>query len=368
MSAITNALLAVIEWLYTIIRNHGWSIVVFTILIRLVLMPLDIQSRKGMRKMAKIQPQLNALQKKYANDRAKLQQKQSELMRKEHYSPLSGCLPLLIQMPILFAMFGAMRNIANERLVEQAFAFLQGKTPEMEGWLWVKNIFMPDSLFASAAPNVQALQVIPHAVWQDVFGRLSQANQQLILQNITQQLSAQNIQTQLQTLGGILDFSTDAAFKANLPLMMKALEGSVENGIRLGGMEAYLAMVKPLPGWANMNFFLFTVTVYQHFNGLLILPVAAGLSQLVMTKLNPQMSGQAQPAAGSAQQPGMGNFMKYFFPLFSVYICLSSNAGFALYWVTSNLVASGMNYFISLYFDRKEQQASDVIHQEGTVE
>ena len=83
MSAITNALLAVIEWIYTIVRNHGWSIVIFTVLIRLVLVPLDVQSRKGMRKMQKIQPQLNALQKKYANDRAKLQQKQSELMRKE---------------------------------------------------------------------------------------------------------------------------------------------------------------------------------------------------------------------------------------------------------------------------------------------
>lgn len=353
MSAITNALLAVIEWIYTIVRNHGWSIVIFTVLIRLVLVPLDVQSRKGMRKMQKIQPQLNALQKKYANDRAKLQQKQSELMRKERYSPLSGCLPLLIQMPILFAMFGAMRAVANEKTVEQVFTFLQGETPAYESWLWVKNIFMADSLFASVAPDPRTIQMITNDVWQKVFTALSPAQAELIVQNIQQKVPE---------FAGVLDFSTGDALKATLPSILTAMQA----------MPAYMAQIQPLPGWANINFFLFSVTVYQQFNGLLILPVAAGLSQLVMTKVNPQMSGQAQPPAAAsgasgAQAPGMGNFMKYFFPLFSVYICLTSNAGFALYWVTSNLIATGMTFLINMYFDRKEQQAQGVIHQEGTI-
>ena len=113
MGAITNALRAVLDWIYSIVANYGWSIVIFTVLIKVVLMPLDIKNRKGMRKMAQIQPELNKLQKKYANDKQKLQQKQQELMRKERYSPLSGCLPMLVQMPILFAMFGAMRALAS---------------------------------------------------------------------------------------------------------------------------------------------------------------------------------------------------------------------------------------------------------------
>ncbi len=352
MASITNALLAVIEWIYTIVHNHGWSIVIFTILVRLVLVPLDVQSRKGMRKMAKIQPQLNALQKKYANDRAKLQQKQSELMRKERYSPLSGCLPMLIQMPILFAMFGAMRNVANDRVVEQVFTFLQGETPVYESWLWVKNIFMPDSLFASIAPDPNTIQVIGNDVWQKAYAALSQGQIALIIENI---------QAQVPTFAGMLDFSTADSLKAVLPDILTAMRA----------MPVYVAQIQPLPGWANINFFLFSITVYQNFNGLLILPVAAGLSQLLMTKINPQMSGQTQaPAttgASGAQTPGMGNFMKYFFPLFSVYICLTSNAGFALYWVTSNLVATGMTFLINRYFDRKELQASGEIHQEGIV-
>ena len=346
MSAITNALTGVIQWIYSLIHNHGWSIVIFTLLIRAVLMPLDISSRKGMRKMSKIQPQLNALQKKYANDKAKLQQKQSELMRKERYNPLSGCLPLLIQMPILFAMFGAMRVIANEQVVHQVFTFLKGGVPSYEGWLWVKNIWMADSLFASVAPDLNSLQAIGHDVWQKIWAVMSQADQQLVIQSLSQHV---------QDFAGALDFSSADAFKALLPQIQAAL----------AQMPAYAAQTAPMPGFENINLIIFSVKVFAQYNGLLILPVLAGASQLLMTKVNPQATG-AQPAA-AGQPAGMGNFMKYFFPLFSVYITLTSNAGFALYWVTSNLIATAMSYFINLYYDKQDKLPAANELQEGTV-
>jgi len=59
--------------------------------------------------------------------------------------------------------------------------------------------------------------------------------------------------------------------------------------------------------------------------------------------------------------------MKYFFPLFSVYITLTSNAGFALYWVTSNLIATAMSYFINLYYDKQDMLPAANELQEGTV-
>ena len=349
MGAITNALTGVIQWLYGIVLNHGWAIVLFTVLIRILLMPLDISSRKGMRKMQKIQPQINALQKKYANDKAKLQQKQSELMKREHYSPLSGCLPLLIQMPILFAMFGAMRTIANEQIVKQVFEFLQGNTPGYEGWLWVKNIWMADSLFAPMAPDLRSIQMIGTEVWRAVWATLGEGQQQLILQNIAQNQ---------QAFAGTLDFSSAATLKEVIPFITTALQG----------MPAYMAQIQIMDGVGTINLIVFELKVYARFNGLLILPVLAGLSQVLMTKMNPQAAGAAPQATGTgAQQPGMGGFMKYFFPLFSVYICLTSNAAFALYWVTSNLIATGMSYGINLYFDRKEKLVEVNKLQEGTV-
>ncbi len=345
MSAINDALRAVLSFIYDILRNYGWSIVVFTILIKMVLLPLEIKSRKGMRKMQTIQPQLNALQKKYANDKQKLQQKQSELMKKEGYSPLSGCLPMLIQFPVLLAMFAAMRAIANEQIARQVFDYLAGHEPQFEGWLWVSNLWMPDSLFSTMIPDINTIKAIPSDVWDSVFRSLSPDKINLIGMNIAEKLP---------DFIGLTEgsFASKAALDAVLPDILTVMQG----------MPLYMAKLAPMKGWANLNFFLFSITVYQHFNGYLILPLLAGGSQILMTKLNPAAAA-ATPGAGQAgaqgQAPGMGGFMKYFFPLFSVFICLTSNAGFAMYWVVSNLVATVQSVFITRYFDKADRLAAE---------
>lgn len=94
-----------------------------------MLFPFDYKSRVSMRKTTKLQPQLAALQKKYANDKEKLNRKMSELYKKEKINPLSSCLPMLLTLPILFAMWTALRIIANEQVVSQVFTILQGQTP-----------------------------------------------------------------------------------------------------------------------------------------------------------------------------------------------------------------------------------------------
>ena len=347
MGAITNALRSVLDWIYTILGNYGWSIVVFTVLIKVILMPLDIKNRQGMRRMAQIQPELNKLQKKYANDKQKLQQKQQELMRKERYNPMSGCLPMLVQMPILFAMFGAMRALANEQIVHQVFSFLQGQVPEYEGWLWVKNIWMADSLFAPITPNLNSIRMIPLDVWQKVQQTLTTDQVQVIVRHIANAVP--------EFTPEVFSFVNNDALQALLPNISAALEQ----------MPEYIEQIRPLPGWGNLNFFLFNVTVFLNYNGYLILPILSGLSQILMTKLTPGASGAApiptgdQQGAGAQQGAGMGNFMKYFFPLFSVYITLTSNAGFALYWVVSNLIATLMSYLIAKHFDRVDKRATE---------
>ncbi|MBR4443861.1 MAG: YidC/Oxa1 family membrane protein insertase, partial [Clostridia bacterium] len=71
----TAFFIKLLNWIYSVVGNYGWSIVLFTLLIRMVLLPLDIKSKKSMRAMTKIQPKVQALQKKYANDKEKLNQK-----------------------------------------------------------------------------------------------------------------------------------------------------------------------------------------------------------------------------------------------------------------------------------------------------
>lgn len=332
----------ILQWIYDLFGNYGIAVCLFTVLIRLVLTPLEVKSRKGMRKMTLIQPKLNELQKKYANDKQKLQQKQSELMKKEHYNPLSGCLPLLIQWPVLFCMFYAMRDIANEKIIEQVFTFLQGESPLYEGFLWVKNIFMADSPFKTIAADASAMIAAGNKPWQTMFEALSDGQIAVMLENIRAAVPAAAEMTTAQ----ILDFSKDAFQNTINTYIMPALQQ----------MPEYIAETAAVPGWKNINFILFSVTLYSDWNGLLILPILSGVTQVLMTKMNPATA--QQPQAAGQQNNGMNAFMKYFFPIFSVWICLSSNAGFALYWVTINLFATVQSIGINKYLEMKDAKTA----------
>ena len=91
-------------------------------------------------------------------------------------------------------------------------------------------------------------------------------------------------------------------------------------------------------------------------NGLFILPILSAVSQFVMTKLTEAKNPQPAPAANGQQQPNSGAFMKWFFPLFSLWICASSNAAFALYWVVTNLFSLVSNQIINWKLDADEKK------------
>ncbi|GAB3797774.1 YidC family membrane integrase SpoIIIJ [Virgibacillus kimchii] len=105
-----------LSWLITFFaesfnENYGLSIIIVTIIIRLVLLPLNIKQLKSSQAMQEIQPELKELQQKYsskdANTQQKLQQETMALFQKHGVNPLAGCLPIFVQMPILIAMFHA---------------------------------------------------------------------------------------------------------------------------------------------------------------------------------------------------------------------------------------------------------------------
>ena len=175
---------SILAWIQSWVGSWGWSIVVFAVLIRLVLTPLDFKSRVSMRKTQKLQPQLQALQKKYANDKEKLNAKTAELYKKEHINPLSSCLPLLLSWPVLIAVWGAMRMVANKELLIQLTQILNNEMPALEPWLWVKNLWMPDNLFSACLPDLNTLRVIPADQWQAWFSSLDQSNLPILIKDL----------------------------------------------------------------------------------------------------------------------------------------------------------------------------------------
>ena len=327
---------SILAWIQSWVGSWGWSIVVFAVLIRLVLTPLDFKSRVSMRKTQKLQPQLQALQKKYANDKEKLNAKTAELYKKEHINPLSSCLPLLLSWPVLIAVWGAMRMVANKELLIQLTQILNNEMPALEPWLWVKNLWMPDNLFSACLPDLNTLRVIPADQWQAWFSSLDQSNLPILIKDL-----------------GL----TAASFDGN------ALQGTLQQLLEAVQQNAaYVEAVAVRPGW-TFNLLITQVSLINQYNGWLLLPILSAVSQFAMSKA--MGTAQQQPAAqGSAA--GSGKFMQYFFPLFSLVICLGYSAAFSLYWVFSGVASMAQTIIINKWLDNKEQAAKAVAG-EGSV-
>ena len=105
------------------VGNFGVSIIIVTILIKIALLPLTLKQDKSTKEMKKLQPEIEKIKAKYANDKQMLNIKTIELYKEHKVNPMGGCLPLLIQFPILIALFGVLRN---------------GIIPQDSSFLWLK--------------------------------------------------------------------------------------------------------------------------------------------------------------------------------------------------------------------------------------
>ena len=320
---------SILEWIYRWVGNYGWSVVVFTLFIRLLMLPFDIKSKKSMRAMNKIQPKVALLQKKYANDKEKLNLKLNELYRKEHVSPMASCLPMLITLPILWFMFAAMRNMANEHTIQMILNIAEtGEVPAMQSWLWIKNVFQPDSFMSTILPKVgDTLKTIVPVSGSSI---LTEAN-----------------------IAAARDFLATEQYAA----IAAQYGANAFTSIQLN-----LVLFRPLltlpTSFANL---------FQYANGLFILPVLAAVSQFLMTKFTngnnlkkDENVPEEQQAAANAMNSG---FMKWFFPLFSLWICAGYNAAFAIYWMAANVIQVVQQIIVNWYFDRQDRKAA--LEEEG---
>lgn len=126
-------------WLYGLVGNYGIAIIIFTIVVRTILFPLYNSQMKQSAMMSELQPELNKLQKQYGADKEKYNQKVMEFYQETGMNPAKGCLPLLIQMPILFGLFAALRSPLDYYTsnTEAILAIHQS-------FLWIQDLSQPD--------------------------------------------------------------------------------------------------------------------------------------------------------------------------------------------------------------------------------
>ena len=125
-------------FIYGFCHDYGLSIIIFTLIVRGCLFPLYASQIKGQLKMAEIQPKMQALQKKYADNREALGREMQNLYKQEKYNPMMGCLPLVIQMPILMGLFYMLRNPS---LYVHSTNIIMASH---ESFLWLGDLSQPD--------------------------------------------------------------------------------------------------------------------------------------------------------------------------------------------------------------------------------
>ena len=113
--------------------SYGLAIILLTIIIKIALYPLTVKQLQSMKAMQKIQPELKKLQEKFKDKPQMLQQKMMEMYQREGVNPLAGCLPLLIQMPILMAMYYALYNFDYGEVAPS--------------FLWIPSLSEPDPIY-----------------------------------------------------------------------------------------------------------------------------------------------------------------------------------------------------------------------------
>lgn len=138
---ISKPLGSLLFFIYNLVNNYAIAIILFTVIVKVLLLPLTLNQIKQTKEMQNIQPELKKLQDKYKNDKETLNVKMMELYKEHKINPLGGCLPLIIQMPILFGLFGALRNPVEYVFKgDQALASIATDAP----FLWLENLVKPD--------------------------------------------------------------------------------------------------------------------------------------------------------------------------------------------------------------------------------
>lgn len=117
-----------LDWFKEFSGNYGWSILIVTLLIRLLIFPLSWKQQKSSLAMQKLQPKLLKLRKKYEKDPQKLQMETMKLFQEQGVNPMAGCFPILVQLPILLAFYQAIMR--NAHIAESSFLYMQLGKPD----------------------------------------------------------------------------------------------------------------------------------------------------------------------------------------------------------------------------------------------
>ena len=286
-----------LDWLTQSFGNIGIAVIVFTIIIKLALLPLDYWSRSGMKrnqlKLEKMRPQLEKLQKQYANDKMLYNQKMQSLYKKEGYSMMGSCLPTIVTLVMFMLVFNALNSYLKYDLISaynDMIVAYQGVGEDATAWAAIA-----DQYYTAFSPSF---------LWID------------------------NL------------WLADVFWKDSV---MTAAQFTTFTQIPVDAFLQYDPMMAPFQAGNGVN-------------GFLILPILSGATSFVMQLV--MSKGQKSQMELQGQNPATGKMLLYMMPIMMGVFAVSWNSAFAIYLVTSSLFSFVATLLINKIVDirfRKEE-------------
>lgn len=298
MSTIGYYICVPFAWLvrlfYDLTNSYGVALILFTLVIKLIMLPFQMKSKKSMMRMSRVSGQMQELQKRYAKNQAKLQEEMQKLYEEEGVNPMSGCLWSLIPFPILIALYSIIRQPITHFMMLSKDVLQTVVQSAADAGVNLTNIVMMDK--ATGTP------VLKDGLYQLAsYGQI-------------------NLVKAVQEMG------------------LSTPEGWFDMNYNFLGLD-----LTATP-WEYVKNFTFTWAVI----GVILIPILAGLSQFVFSKLTMKTQPQADAAGGASMKS-----MMYMMPLMSVYIAFIMPAALGVYWIAQSVFSLIQEAILNKTFSAK---------------
>ncbi len=295
---ITRPLGLIIRLIYDLVQNYGLAIILFTIIVKLILLPLQVKSHKAMKRQQKVQPIITELQKKYANDQQKLQQEMMKVYKENNISMSGGCLPLLIQLPVLYALYG---------VIQRPLTYIKGI----------------DFTNASVLENVKNVVSGIHELFPDKVANII---------SMTAEQISKTYQIQLSNWASVLGRAEDLSWDINFNFL----------GLDLSGLPSSSLTAIMSGDFSNMGTVL-----------LILIPAFAIFTTWLSMKYSQNMSGAPKTNDDNPAQ-SMTKSMSLMMPIMTGFFTFTLPSGIGIYWIISSIMQMAQQFILNKYFDKKE--------------
>lgn len=306
------------------IPNIGLSIIIFTLVIYLCLMPLTVKQQKFSKLQAKMAPELQVIQKKYEGKRDNdsimaMNEEQRAVYAKYGVSPSGSCVQLLIQMPILFALYRVIYNIpAYVPAVKSVFDGLINELVKLDGVSEFLQTFQNANFYSKQFTNENF-----------VTGSEYMKNTFIDVLNKASTAEWMSLGDKFPSVSGLVNSTYETLTSYNNFL-----------GLNIGNAPLYTVKESLSTG------------KYALIIGALMIPILAALSQFLSVKLMPQPTNQSSGNETADSMMQSMKMMNYTMPIMSGFFCLTLPAGMGIYWVAGSVIRCVQQVIINRHVDK----------------